>query len=90
MSVYIDQLQDWGFRYGPSCHMIADTLPELHEMAKRVGMKRSWFQPKSFPHYDLVASRRAAALAAGAVEVNRHEFVMKMRALRESERKAES
>lgn len=39
-------------------------------------MRRAWFQtPKrlaDLPHYDLVPPRRAAALAAGAVELDRH------------------
>lgn len=33
MGVYIDELRDWGWRLGPSCHMIADTNEELHEFA---------------------------------------------------------
>lgn len=42
---------------------------ELHRVARAAGMKRVWFQPKpGFPHYDLVPSRRAAAIEAGAVE----------------------
>lgn len=55
------------------CHMFADTLSELHEMADRIGLRRQWFQPFSFPHYDVAKGRRAKALALGAVEVNRRE-----------------
>lgn len=53
------------------CHMLADTPAELHAMAEKIGMKREWFQPTSFPHYDVALSRRSIALAHGAVEVNR-------------------
>jgi hypothetical protein len=80
MSVYVDELRDYGWRLGPSCHLIADTEDELHAFAARVGMKRSWFQNKSLaPHYDLVASRRAAAVRLGAIELERRAFVNVMR-----------
>lgn len=83
MSVYVDPLVDWGWRLGPSCHLIADTLEELHEFAARLGLRRSWFQPHSTPHYDLTASKRAAAVALGAVELARHPFMLKLREIRE-------
>jgi Protein of unknown function (DUF4031) len=86
VSVYVDSLFDHGgsatFRWRRSCHMYADTLDELHTMAERIGMKRSWFQNKTkLPHYDLVPSRRAAAVKLGAIEHSRSEMVsfMKMR-----------
>lgn len=75
MSVYVDPLIDYGWKLGPSCHMVADTLEELHAMAEKIGMKRSWFQDKehSMPHYDLVASKRKLAVQNGAVELTRRE-----------------
>jgi hypothetical protein len=51
--------------------MFADTLAELHAMAAQIGMDRDWFQPLSFPHYDVSLSRRAVALTKGAIEVDR-------------------
>jgi hypothetical protein len=68
--------------------MYADTLPELHEMAARIGMRRSWFQSNgvSLPHYDLVASRRSAAISFGAVEHDRRQMVTFLRAWRDKER----
>lgn len=62
------------------CHMVADTVDELHALAARIGLKRSWFQGD---HYDLVPSKRAAALAAGATELPRRPFIEKLRAFRE-------
>lgn len=78
MSVYVDSLfrmksadpeaERVGGRTGHRwCHMMADTYAELHAMAARIGMKEAWFQGD---HYDLTPRRRAAALSAGAVEVD--------------------
>ncbi len=77
--VYVDALRDYGWRLGKSCHLVADSDDELHAFAARVGMKRAWFQPKSTPHYDLTASRRAKAVALGAVELDRSGFVALIR-----------
>lgn len=55
------------------CHMFADTIAELHQMAENIGLRREWFQPFSFPHYDVSLSRRKLAVEAGAVEVTRRE-----------------
>ena len=74
MSCYVDALLDYGWKYGPSCHLLADTEEELHAMAYKIGMKRSWFQvggKAEMPHYDLVASRRKRAVDFGAVEIDR-------------------
>lgn len=69
MAVYVDRLMNHGWKLGPNCHMFADTLEELHAMADRLGMKRSWFQDKKdLPHYDLVKSKRDKAIALGAVD----------------------
>lgn len=82
MSAYVDCLVGYGWRLGPSCHLIADSLDELHAFAASVGMKRAWFQPKSSPHYDLTESRRKRAVQLGAIELDRAGFVAKIRELR--------
>jgi len=58
------------FREG-SCHLTTDgTLDELHAFARKISLRRGWFQAHAtHPHYDLTPARRAAALAAGAVFV---------------------
>ena len=43
---------------------------ELHEMADRLGFKRSWFQRDSFNHYDITPPKRALAIVFGAREVS--------------------
>lgn len=69
MTVYVDDMEAQ-FGRMTMCHMIADTVAELHEMADTIGMRRSWFQDKeSGPHYDLSKSKRAAAIRAGAMEI---------------------
>lgn len=71
MAVYVDELVIWPhakhrcFKQGSS-HLEADTLEELHAFARRLGLKREWFQPRSSPHYDLSPTKRAIALARGA------------------------
>lgn len=71
MTVYVDTARH-PFKGYIMCHMIADSLDELHSMADQIGMERRWFQapPKaSHPHYDIPEHKRAKALALGAQEV---------------------
>ena len=72
MSVYVDQERNQ-FGRMVMCHMFADSLAEHFAMADAIGMDRDWFQPLSFPHYDVRLSRRARALELGAVEVDRRQ-----------------
>jgi hypothetical protein len=76
VSVYVDKLRNWGWRLGPSCHLITDgPNSELHAFADRLGLKRAWFQKgTSGPHYDLTARRRELAVRLGAVELGDKEF----------------
>lgn len=71
MTVYVDDMRA---RFGRMvmCHLVADTLDELHAMADRIGVDRRWYQgpPKTRrPHYDIALSKRALAVAAGAQEI---------------------
>ncbi len=84
MSIYVDPLMRHGWvirgKPTPSCHMWTDGDPEeLHVFAESIGLKRVWFQPatkpRSLSHYDLVPTKRAAAVAAGAIELDRHAAV---------------
>ena len=91
--IYVDPLMHngWVLR-GHSianCHLFSDQLDltELHSFATSIGLKRDWFQWKEafgLPHYDLTPRRRAAAIAGGAVEVDRKEAVRLWRARREA------
>lgn len=95
MSVYVDDLVEYGADvYAPAdrqaarvgarnghrwCHLFADEpdAAELHTLAARIGLKRAWFQGD---HYDLTPGRRAAAVRAGALEVDRRRAVAIWRA----------
>lgn len=80
MTIYIDELTNVPKEYiKPRArkfgtywsHMWTDeNLEELHIFARKIGLKRSWFQnKKKFPHYDIVPSKRILAIENGAVEM---------------------
>ena len=81
--VYIDALLVWPNARSPfqkgSCHMFAasEHLDLLHDVARRLGLRREWFQRSAAcDHYDLAPSRRWAALLLPEVrEVSRPEAV---------------
>lgn len=83
MSVYVDEIRT--YRTGRWCHMTADTEPELHVMAARIGLKRAWFQDTSIPHYDLRPSKRELAVQHGAREETWRESGQRIMRQRRSE-----
>jgi hypothetical protein len=82
MTVYVDDMRA-KFGRMVMCHMLADTDDELHAMAARIGVQRRWWQSPektSGSHYDIALSKRALAVAAGAIEITwRQAGVMNMR-----------
>lgn len=77
MRVYVDDMEA---PYGrlKMCHMIADSTEELLAMADRIGVRRKWIQKAGTPseHFDIAKSKRALAVAAGAIEVTMHQLVV--------------
>jgi hypothetical protein len=72
MTVYVDDAVSlWrGHRWA---HLMADTLDELHDFARRLGLRREKFQNKtSGAHYDVPAPLREQAIVLGAVAISRH------------------
>lgn len=65
MTVYVDSMRA---PYGRliMCHMIADTDEELRLMAAKIGVAAKWHQGN---HFDICLSKRALAIANGAVEI---------------------
>ena len=75
--VYVDEAR-WPWKGQLWCHLAADSLDELHDFARKIGLKRQWFQepPKTrYPHYDLNANRRVVAVKRGAVEITGRELL---------------
>ena len=65
--------------YSHSCHLFADTTEELVEFALALGLKKSYLQGNlpnrpGFVHFDLTFGMRAAAVRAGAKQVDYKEF----------------
>lgn len=86
MAVYLDKStnilkgkSEWPM---VTCHMIADSVEELFEMANKIGLRPEWFQPWSHPHFDVSKTRQTRALAHGAKRLERAEFVGRIRSYR--------
>ena len=82
MSVYVDdELVPWRGKLW--CHLVADTVPELHVFARRLGLREGWFQSKSaYPHYDVTVSVRDRALTMGASMGDRQTIISCARLLK--------
>ena len=80
MTVYVDDYRT-PRRVGRVCgvwsHLFAipEDSAELHAIARRIGLWRKWCQRDGRPgcHYDVVDSRRRAAIAAGAESITARE-----------------
>lgn len=82
MSVYVDNAKI-PYRGMIMRHMLRDgELDELHAMAERLGLKREWFQNHGTPHYDLCQTKRKLAIDYGAIEIDRRQTVVLIRARR--------
>ena len=62
--------------YTDGVHLVADTLEELREFAKEMGLKPEWYQQKRLKHYDLTTKRAVKrALSLGATMVTSRRIV---------------
>lgn len=75
MAVYVDDMQA-PYRRMIMCHMVADTHDELVAMADRIGVARRWIQKPGTPseHFDICQTKRALAVANGAVQITMREL----------------
>lgn len=85
--IYVDQIQE----YPAECladkpenlgiywaHLWCDDgqLDDLHAFARKIGLKREWFQDRhDFPHYDVVAAKRRLAVLNGATPMQLKEWL---------------
>lgn len=88
MPVYVDN-ECISWRGKLWCHLVADSLDELHGFAKRLGLKRGWFQEQTrYPHYDVTVQVRERALRLGALDGDRALVVSCSKRLRVEIREA--
>lgn len=85
MSVYVDDMQA-GYGCMVMSHMIADSREELDAMADKIGVRRRWLQyPGTYKeHYDICQSKRALAVAYGAIEIDMRQLGQMLRKRREA------
>lgn len=84
MSVYVDEpIHPFGRM--KMCHLMADTTEELLAMADHIGVARKWIQRAGewCEHFDVCKTKRAKAVRAGAVELDRRTMVRAARARNE-------
>ena len=73
------------------CHLVADSLDELHAFAGALGLRRSWFQERaSYPHYDVTTDVRDRALRLGALQGRKAQIIASARLLRSELRALQS
>jgi len=92
MSAYVDPIRECRpstrWPYESRCHLFADTLAELWELAGRLGLGPGCTHlVRDFVHVDLTAHKRDQAVTMGAVEVTAQEAVA-FRRRNEAKRKA--
>ena len=73
--VYVDNVKYYNkkdLKYNKCCHLFADTLQELHQFAKQLGLKIELFQNRiNLPHYDITQNKRKLAIKYGAQPLNK-------------------
>ncbi|WP_202753726.1 DUF4031 domain-containing protein [Burkholderia cenocepacia] len=90
MAIYVDD-ERISWRGKQWCHLVADSLNELHDFAQQLGLRRSWFQERSiYPHYDVTVSVREKALMLGALKGDRSTIVTCAKQLKTELRRGEN
>lgn len=75
MAVYVDNVRI-AWRGQLWCHLVADSIEELHQFAHMLGLRRKWFQQSaSYPHYDVTVQVRELAIELGALLGSRKQII---------------
>ena len=75
MAIYVDFvcIEFRGYQW---CHMLADSLQELHEFAAFIEVdQRLFHRTASYPHYDVTLQMREIALENGAIAATRKQII---------------
>ena len=75
MAIYVDfmQIEFKGYKW---CHMLADTLQELHDFAALIEVdSRLFHRHASYPHYDVTVQLREIAIEYGAIPAGRKKII---------------
>lgn len=76
MAIYVDRAKV-PFKGKQWCHLMADSLEELHAFAKVVGIdSRLFHRSASYPHYDITLEMRILVIAYGAIDADRRTIIM--------------
>ena len=75
MAIYVDFMciEYRGYKW---CHMLADSLQELHDFAELIEVdKRLFHRNASYPHYDVTVQMRLLAIENGALPADRKKII---------------
>ena len=75
MAVYVDRARVQ-FKEKLWCHLMADTLEELHIFAQNMNIDaRLFHRNASYPHYDITLEMRMTVIAHGAIDADRRTII---------------
>ena len=85
MTVYVDNMRSSNGR-SMKCHMIADTVEELFQIADKIGVRRHWVQSSSKAqiHFKISLAKRRRAINMGAEKITTRELALKLSKRRKS------
>lgn len=75
MAVYVDRASV-AFKGMQWCHLMADTLEELHAFAQNMKIDaRLFHRNASYPHYDITLEMRSMVIEYGAIDADRKMII---------------
>ncbi len=79
MHIFVDALlpcaRTASWPHDKSCHLLSDSLGDLHSFACSIGLHQEWLRwsSRNVPHFDLTAALRLKAMLRGALEITRED-----------------